>query len=120
MSERGRAGLTNLKRPLVQTAAPAVPMEVVEERLLGGAGAGTEAAPEPADVPAAPAVHTEVLPDILLNRKPREPLVAWTLKLPVSLHRELKQVAHHNDIGMTSIVVDALKQYLPRFPHPEK
>jgi hypothetical protein len=60
------------------------------------------------------------LPETLRNRKAREPLTAWTLKLPLSLHRELKMVAQHNEIGMTSIVIDALRQYLPQFPHPEK
>lgn len=144
MSERGRASLSSLKRPLVQPAAPAVPLEFVEEQLLGP-GPAASPAPQPeasttagaslgqppegpsAGQPVVPSqipttvpheVHTAVLPDILLNRKAREPLTAWTLKLPVSLHRELRAVARYNDIGMTSIVIDALRHYLPNFPHP--
>jgi len=129
MSERNRAGLIGLKRPLVQPDPPVIPMERLEDRMLSPATtaeapAAMPEAVQPEIVSSIPqtvlsTVQSEILPETLRKRKAREPLTAWTLKLPLSLHRELKQVAQYNDIGMTAIVIDALRQYLPEFPHPD-
>ena len=129
MSERNRAGLIGLKRPLVQPDPPVIPMERLEDRMLSPASTA-DAPPavpstvqtevmQPVPQTVLSTVQSDVLPETLRKRKAREPLTAWTLKLPLSLHRELKQVAQFNDIGMTAIVIDALRQYLPEFPHPD-
>lgn len=47
------------------------------------------------------------------ERDARPVLVTVAFRLPVELHRELKQVAKRLDVTMTSILVAALETFLP-------
>ena len=43
----------------------------------------------------------------------RPTLVAWSLCMPVGLHRQLRKAAKKHDLGMTEIVIEALRRTLP-------
>ena len=68
------------------------------------------------------ASQSEVQPSVLsptrLKPRHKDPKIAWTFKMPLALHRELTQVAAHNDLAMTDIVIEALRFHLPNFDHP--
>lgn len=44
--------------------------------------------------------------------KDKEPTQAITLRLPVKLHRKLRQVAFKAETKMTPIILQAIKEYL--------
>jgi len=43
----------------------------------------------------------------------RPVLVAWSLRIPVGVHRQLQKAAEKHEINMTDIVVEALRRTLP-------
>ena len=53
-----------------------------------------------------------------VSRKHREPLVAWSVKLPAGLKTELETVSRFNEIPMSEILVEALRRHLPQYEHP--
>lgn len=40
-------------------------------------------------------------------------LIAWSLRMPQGIHRQLRKAAKKHDIGMTDIVVEGLRRILP-------
>jgi hypothetical protein len=106
MSERQRASLTQLKRPLPDRGSPIVPLDQAAAAFLT-----TESRP------AAPA-EPSPSPSKLLTNKKKDPKIAWTFKMPYQLHQELSAVAAYNGLSMTDIVVEALERHLVHFPHP--
>jgi hypothetical protein len=69
------------------------------------------------DVPseAVTATHTEVLAPILRNRKKKERLLSWTVRLPESLKSHLERASKKYDIEMSAIVVAGTRDYLDRY-----
>ncbi len=65
---------------------------------------------------AAPAPEYQTLPESLLSRKPRLITVSRTFRLPLELINELEEVAEIHDIPMVTILAEALKLHLARFP----
>jgi len=43
----------------------------------------------------------------------RPTLIAWSLRMPQGIHRQLRRAAKKHDIGMTDIVVEGLRRILP-------
>lgn len=43
----------------------------------------------------------------------RPVLVAWSLRMPVGVHRQLQRAAEKHQINMTDIVVEVLRRSLP-------
>ena len=43
----------------------------------------------------------------------RPTLIAWSLRMPQGIHRQLRRAAKKHDIGMTDIVVEGLRRLLP-------
>jgi hypothetical protein len=127
MSERNRPSLSGLsiKRPLPDRGKPVVSIDAAESALLGD-----PPAPVPSEVQ--PEAHIEVpveshatiqlpvLSPTLLKAKQKEIKIAWTFKIPHSLHQELSAVATHNGLTMSDIVIEAIQFHLPNFPHPSK
>jgi hypothetical protein len=84
-------------------------MAEVEAALLGNVPAINTGLHAAASVPSQPSS--------LLLRKKKDPKIAWTFKMPFSLHEELSAVAAHNGLSMTDIVIEAVQLHLPNFPH---
>jgi hypothetical protein len=107
MSERQRASLTQLKRPLPDRGSPIVPLDQAAATFL-----------TPESRPAAAPEPTPQVPSKLLMHQKKDPKIAWTFKMPYKLHQELSAVAAYNELSMTDIVVEALERHLVHFPHP--
>lgn len=43
----------------------------------------------------------------------RPTLIAWSLRMPQGIHRQLRRAAKKHGIGMTDIVVEGLRRILP-------
>jgi hypothetical protein len=43
----------------------------------------------------------------------RPTLIAWSLRMPQGIHRQLRRAAKKHDVGMTDIVVEGLRRILP-------
>jgi hypothetical protein len=133
MPERDRPSLTGLaiKRPLPERGKPLISLGEAEAALLGGPQPGAPAAAATAAV-RAPVVPQTIQPDIpptvqspvlspsLLKARKRPIKIAWTFKIPHTLHQELSSVAAHNGLTMSDIVIEAIQFHLPNFPHPSK
>ena len=113
------AGLLNLsKPPLATTEAPVVSAPEAE-RAIGVSSTVPPAVPTEVltNVPseADTATHTEVLAPILRNRKKKERLLSWTVRLPESLKSHLERASKKYDIEMSAIVVAGTRDYLDRY-----
>jgi len=125
MSQRERSSLTAAlaKRPLgkAQELASAA---AAESLVLGQPADTPPVAPvsQPMGQPGIlPTIQPTVLPQSLLKRKEKQrPRIAWTFKIPPELHQELSEVAEHNDLPMSEIVIEAISLHLKNFPHPPR
>jgi hypothetical protein len=129
------AGLLNLSKPaLPPTEAPVVSVDEAE-RAIGASGEVPSRVPtavltdvqrEPSRaipvtiltaIPTDDPTHTitEVLAPILRNRKKKERLLSWTVRLPESLKSRLERASKKYDIDMTAIVVAGTRDYLDRY-----
>jgi hypothetical protein len=131
MPERERPSLSGLsiKRPLPDRGKPVVSIDAAESALLGDAQPAVpvtvpvEVHPEghvEVPVPSHTKVQLPVLSPTLLKAKQKEIKIAWTFKIPHTLHQELSAVAAHNGLTMSDIVIEAIQFHLPNFPHPSK
>jgi hypothetical protein len=59
--------------------------------------------------------NTEVLAPILRDRKKKERLLSWTVRLPESLKSRLERASKKYDIEMSAIVVAGTRDYLDRY-----
>ena len=143
MSERERPSLSGLamKKVLPERGRPVVSLEQAEAALLGPNNESSHsnadlwaaipmepvpAVPQPVQQAITPNIQATVLDNVqpvvlsstLLKPKKKQIKVAWTFKMPMELHRELSEVAEHNQLSMSDIVLEALRFHLPNFPHP--
>ena len=129
------AGLLNLSKPtLPPTEAPVVSADEAERAIGAGSGVAPKSSTEVSTevqvpVPLLPSTrvlwsvptedsteaNTAVLAPILLNRKKKERLLSWTVRLPESLKSRLERASKKHDIDMTAIVVAGTKDYLDRY-----
>lgn len=125
------AGLLNLSKPVLPaTGAPVVSADEVERALAGGAAVLTSAPTEvmptvqddhqtsvPSSLPTDDNTgrNTTLLAPILLNRKKKERLLSWTVRLPESLKSRLERASKKYEIEMTAIVVAGTRDYLDRY-----
>ncbi len=49
-----------------------------------------------------------------------EPRVATAIRLPVSMHEELRAHARARDVSVNLLVIRAVSDYLQRLPSPER
>jgi hypothetical protein len=136
-SGRGPASLIGLRRPVPASVQPVIPIEQAEEQLLGVTADNTDRVPgiplvdgmavqqavqttDSQVVPplVSPIVQPTVLPDNTLKKKRKEPRMAWTMKIPLEVHRELRDVCEFNDYSMSDVVIEALRRFLPSLEHP--
>jgi hypothetical protein len=118
------AGLLNLGKPsLPATGAPVV-SNAEAERAMGMTDVPTAVLTDVPQTTAVPtAVRTEVMPDantegiapILRNRKKKERLLSWTVRLPESLKSRLERASKQYEIDMSAIVVAGTRDYLDRY-----
>jgi hypothetical protein len=66
------------------------------------------------ETPSGPVYTGEIAP-ILRDRKKRERLLSWTVRLPESLKARLERTAKKHEIEMTAIVVAGTRDYLDRY-----
>ena len=141
MPERERPSLSGLsiKRPLPERGKPVVSIDQAESALLGDIPAipvepvaPAASAPDREELAIPPDVQQEVridspmtvqstvLSPSLLKARKKPVKIAWTFKIPLELHQELTNVASHNGLTMSDIVIEAIQFHLPNFPHPSK
>ena len=107
------AGLLNLPKPaLPPTGTPEVPSQELE-RALGVAAPDQIAVPT--EVITESNTDEQLLAPILRNRKKRERLLSWTVRLPESLKSRLERASKKYDIEMSAIVVAGTRDYLDRY-----
>lgn len=129
------AGLLNLSKPtLPPTEAPVVAAPEAERAIGLGTAAHvtvpTEVLTEEqqkiptitgTDIPTASPTDeqttaaTAVLAPILRNRKKKERLLSWTVRLPESVKSRLERASKKYDIDMSAIVVAGTRDYLDRY-----
>lgn len=121
---RGLGGIKPSKMP--PSASQGISVDEAEQRL--GIGANTlesqplttphtlQASNTAATLTAMPSRQYESLPESLLSRKPKVITVSRTFRLPLDLVNELEEVAAIHDIPMVTILAEALKLHLARFP----
>jgi len=81
----------------------------------------TEPEPELESEPAAElTAATSPAPVYVPPTVKREPLVAWSCRMPLRLRDMLAEVADNYHTDMTSIVVDLLEIHLPKIPRKKR
>jgi hypothetical protein len=109
------AGLLNLAKPtLATTEAPVASAQEVE-RAIGVTPDMPSSVPTEVLTDEHTYDNTAVLAPILRDRKKRERLLSWTVRLPESLKSRLERASKKYDIEMSAIVVAGTRDYLDRY-----
>jgi hypothetical protein len=141
MSQRGRLSMTDLatlRRPLVQSDIPAegqpqVQTEVQEEvpakvpsavltspplREDDVSAAISDNVPQEVQSAVLPEVPPSVPSDIALLRKKKVIRTAQSFRLPLELDQRWDDVARHNGVSKTDLLLMGLERLLDQLPHP--